>query len=118
MRYVLTGVNQSQNTRLFAFDRVGDDRTRTEFTVGVDISLIRTYAISLQELPLLCRRFLEERVKPTQTSALTEAEMAEYARRRAAAAGEERKPKRHRRPSSNRVGWAWRNLGPSPPPSN
>jgi hypothetical protein len=98
MGYSLTSIDQSQNIRLFAFECRGAAGVRTEFTVSVDISVIRAHAISLQELPLLCCQFLEEHAEAASTRELrfTETAMAEYALRREAAANKEGKPKKHR----------------------
>ena len=119
MEYVLTGFNQDKNVRRFVFEGIGDDRRLTEFTVVVDISLIRRYAISLQELPLLCLRLLEEQAAVGQAQQLTftEADMVGYANRRTAAqlAVEERKM--HRKPPSHRGGAAWRSPRQVPPES-
>jgi hypothetical protein len=117
MEYVLTGFSQDKNIRWFAFDGISDERRRLKFMVGVDISLIRKYAISLQELPLLCLHLLEGQAAAGRAQQLTftEADMAAYADRRTAAqlALEERKM--HRKPPSNRVGVAWRSQRPVPP---
>ena len=117
MEYVLTGFKQDENIRLFAFDGIDNVRARTRFTVGVDISLIRKYAISLQELPLLCRHLLEGHAEtgPDRKLTFTEADMVGFADRRAAAqqAAEERKV--HRKPPSHRVGEAWRHSSPFGP---
>jgi hypothetical protein len=60
MQFSLTGFSQTANVRHYTFQGVTADQTRQEVTVGVDLNLARQYGISLQELPLLCRRFLEE----------------------------------------------------------
>src|SRR5579872_6382895 len=87
MQYVLTGFNHDSNIRQFAFDGIGSSRTRTRFNVCVDLSLIRKYEFSLQELPLLCRHLLEEQPDDSQARALTfsEQDMLGHANRRAAA---------------------------------
>jgi hypothetical protein len=77
--------------------------------VGVDIPLIRKYAISLQELPSLCLHlFLEGQTAAGRAQQLTftEAAMAAYADRRTAAqlALEERKM--HRNPPPRGSGMA------------
>ena len=117
MEYVLTGFEQNQNIRLYAFDGIDGVRTRTRFTVSVDISLIRKYAISLQELPLLCRHLLEGQAaaSPDRKFTYSEADMVGFTNRRAAAqqAAEERKV--HRKPPSSRVGEAWRHSPPFRP---
>ena len=85
MEYLLTGVEQSDNIRSYAFAEVNRDIRRASFTVAVDISLLRKYAIPLQELPLLCRHFLAEQRVTGSDQNLTygEAEMVQYASRRA-----------------------------------
>jgi hypothetical protein len=60
MQYVLTGFTQASGFRVFAFQGIRGDQTRTAFTVQADLSLIRTYGILVQELPLLCRALLEQ----------------------------------------------------------
>ena len=62
MQYVLTGFTSDMEFRVFAFDAVGDDRVRREYSVRADLTLARKYGITLQELPLLCRGILEQRV--------------------------------------------------------
>jgi hypothetical protein len=61
MQFLLTGFTPGTDFRVFAFQGVEADRTRTEFTVRTDLSLIRQYGIRMQELPLLCRGLLERR---------------------------------------------------------
>jgi hypothetical protein len=115
MEYVLTGFKQNLNIRLFAFDGLSDDRSnRTRFTVGVDISLIRKYDISLQELPLLCRHLLEEQTTTGtgRTLTFTEAHMVGHADRRAADQQALEQRRVHRKAPSNRVGEAWRHSSP------
>jgi len=87
MDYLLTSCRQMAGIRVYAFDGVASDRTRTSFTVSIDTALIRKYAITLQELPLLCRQLLEKRgVAPgIQAMTFTEAEMASLSGERAEA---------------------------------
>ena len=59
MQFILTGFTQDLGFRVFAFDRVAADRTKTAFTVRADLAIIRTHGIRIQELPLLCRGLLE-----------------------------------------------------------
>src|SRR5947209_13205555 len=95
MQFVLTGFSQTANVRRFAFQGTAADRTRQDFTVGVDVDLARQYAISLQDLPLLCRQFLEEQSAEGELHLFTfsEHEMLGIANRRAEAKREgERKP--------------------------
>ena len=71
MEFILTGFRQQHSVRLFAFEGIAEDRTRTQFTVGADLALIRKYDIRVQELPLLCRGLLERRTEGAQKRALT-----------------------------------------------
>src|ERR1700737_356833 len=55
MKFVLAGFSQKDNIRHYSFQGIGDDRrTRTEFSVGVDLNLLHKHGIPLQEAPLLC----------------------------------------------------------------
>jgi hypothetical protein len=89
MQYVLTGFTNDMEFRVFAFDVVGDDRVRIAYSVRADLTLARKYGIMLQELPLLCRGVLEERIfvgKVERTFTYTEDEMCTQAGARALAA--------------------------------
>jgi len=89
MQYVLTGFTNDMGFRVFAFDVVGDDRVRTEYQVRADLTLVRKHGIKLQELPLLCRDVLEERILGSHrqhTFTYTEAEMCIHADARTVAA--------------------------------
>jgi hypothetical protein len=61
MQFVLTGFIPDTGFRVFAFDGIAEDRSRTGFTVRTDLALIRRYGIQMQDLPLLCRGLLERR---------------------------------------------------------
>lgn len=74
MEYLLESYRQTANVRVFVFDGIASDRTHNEFTVSVDTALIARYTIGLQELPLLCRQFLEKRVTAGGSRTLTFAE--------------------------------------------
>jgi hypothetical protein len=118
MEYVLTGFQQDNNIRRYAFQGIAGDRSRTDFTVNVDLSLIRRYEISVQELPLLCRHLLEEQVaEQDRTVEFTEDAMRGHASIRAAAQLAADQKKVHRRPPSGRVGEAWRSPKPAEPVS-
>jgi hypothetical protein len=111
MQFSLTGFSQSASVRLYGFQGVTTDGMRQEFTVGVDLNLARQYAISLQELPLLCRKLLEGQPAMGEVYSLTfsEQEMLGIAERRAEAQREaEQKSENRRRPPSSKVGQAWR----------
>ena len=89
MQYVLTGFTNDMDFRVFAFDVVGDQQVRTAYWIRADLRLVRKYGIKLQELPLLCRGVLEERIfvsKVEGTFTYTEAELCTHADARALAA--------------------------------
>jgi len=97
LQYVLTGFTQDLGCRVFAFARIEEDRTRTEFTVRADLALSRRYLIPMQELPLLCRNFLARRedLGNSRTVIFSEDEMRLYASNCATAkqaAANKRKP--------------------------
>jgi hypothetical protein len=71
MQFVLVGFTQDAGFRVFAFEGIAEDRTRTKYTVRADLALIRGYEIRVQELPLLCRALLE-RVTQVTTQITTE----------------------------------------------
>jgi hypothetical protein len=111
MQYILTGFTQDMGFRVFAFERIGDDRLRTKFTVRADLTLIRRYGIRLQDLPLMCRGLLDRcnEGEEKRTLIFTEDEMGLYERNSLAAreaAAQKRKPPR--RPPSENIGAAWR----------
>ncbi len=110
MQFILTGFTQDMGFRVFAFERIGEDRIATKYAVKADLALVRRYGIRVQELPLLCRGLLERRDTgdETRTVTFTEDEMAIYAKDCAVAreaAAQKRKPPR--RPSEH-IGAAWR----------
>ena len=41
MQFILTGFTQDMGFRVFAFERLADDRTRTKCSVRADLALIR-----------------------------------------------------------------------------
>jgi len=108
MQYILTGFTHDVGFRVFAFEGVGEDRVRTAYRVRADLALIRKYGIPMQELPLLCRKILEQQNEShTQRDfTYTEAAMCVHADMIAASAAQKRKPSR--RPPSENVGAAWR----------
>jgi hypothetical protein len=115
MQFVLTGFTQDMGFRVFAFERVGDDRVRTKCTVRTDLALARRYGIQIQELPLLCRGLLDRGEEGAGIPFLTftEEDLRACAQERAAAreAAAARKKAPHK-PSGENLGAAWR--GPSP----
>src|SRR5205823_3971388 len=81
MQIILTGFTQDMGFRVFAFERMGEDRIRTKYTVRADLALIVRYGIRLQELPLLCRKVLERHDNgESGTLTFTEDEMCLYAK--------------------------------------
>jgi len=86
MGFILKGFTEDMGFRVFAFEKVAQDQTRTEYTVRADLALTRRYDIRMQELPLLCRLLLERRetVDETHTLTFTEAEMSIHAKECAA----------------------------------
>jgi hypothetical protein len=97
MQFVLVGFIQEMGFRLFSFEGVAADRTRTVFTVRADLALSRKYDIRLQELPLLCREVLERRDEADEqlSYTYTEEHMRVWAGDRAAArdaAAQKRRP--------------------------
>jgi hypothetical protein len=110
MAFILTGFRQDMGFRVFAFERRETDRTRMEFTVKADLALIRRYDIRVQELPLLCRSFLESReAEDARALTYSEDDMRACAVSRTAAKNEAaRKRKPPRRPTGESPGAAWR----------
>ena len=80
MSYILTGFVQQAEFRVFRFEHV-EGRERTPVTVRANVNLIRKYSILAQELPLLCRRLLEETPEVEERRAFTysEADMGRHA---------------------------------------
>jgi hypothetical protein len=112
MQFTLTGFKQDLGFRVFSFERVAADRTRTPCSIKADLSLVRTYGIRVQELPLLCRDFLEQHDHGIQetTLILTENDMKIHADLCTATrneAAKRRKPPR-RTPTAATTGAAWR----------
>ncbi len=109
MLYILTGFTHDLGFRVFAFERIGEDRVRTAFSVRADLALARKYGIRTQELPLLCRSVLEQHDGSDTERIFTYTEAAMSLRAdlcAVEAAAQKRKPPR--RPASENVGAAWR----------
>jgi hypothetical protein len=86
--FILKGFTQEMGIRVFAFERVGEDQKRTEYTISADLALTRRYDIRIQDLPLLCRLSLErhEASDDTRSFIFTEGEMSSHATKCKAAA--------------------------------
>jgi len=111
MQFILTGFTQELGFRVFAFERLGEDRVRTRCTVKADLVLVRRYGIRLQELPLMCRGLLERGDGGDETPTMTfnEDQMRACADERAAAkAGAAHKRKPPKRPVGENPGAGWR----------
>ncbi len=111
MQFVLTGFTHETGARVYAFERLGEDKVRTHCTVRADLTLARRYGIAIQELPLLCRSVLDrcEEIGEMGSFIFTEEEMQVCASERAAAralAASKRKPPH--KPTGENVGAAWR----------
>lgn len=109
MRFILTGFTPDMVFRVFAFQRIEPDHTRTDFTVRADLSLTRRYGLRFQELPLLCRRLLEGRddIAPERNLTFTEADMCLH-QKDCAALKEAAAQKRARKPRTENLGGGWR----------
>jgi len=107
MEFMLTGFRQDNNVRRYTFQGIDEDRKRSEFTVGVDLSLVRKHRIPMQELPLLCRGLLQGRPLEEAADPLmyTEKDMLGYTVRRAAEQeiADQKKRNHHRPPLPNRA---------------
>jgi hypothetical protein len=103
MQFLLTGFTPGDAFRVYEFQGVDTDRTRTDFTVRTDLSLIRRYGIRMQELPLLCLGLLERRDAESgdRTLTFTEDEMRIHAGNCAAERDAAKLKKAARRPPSS-----------------
>ena len=110
MNFILTGFTEETGFRVFAFQGVGLNGTRLEYTVKANLGLSRTYGIRLQELPLLCRGMLERLPDGAEGCAVTFTEegMRLHADTRAAEREAARQRKPPRRPPTEHpqtTGW-------------
>jgi len=71
MHFLLTGFKTDLGFRVFEFEGIAEDRSRTGFSVRADLGLIRDYGIRVQELPLLCRDLLEQSDEVARGSSMT-----------------------------------------------
>lgn len=86
MPFIFTGFRQIAGSRVFAFENIDKDKTRTKVTVRADINVGRKHGIQLQDWPLLCVEMLErDHLDPSTSEVIfNEARMLEYADARAA----------------------------------
>lgn len=105
IQFVFKGFSQTAGIRVFAFESIGADATRTTFTVKTDLALTRTFGIRLQELPLLCRAVLERSCTGVEKRnfAYTEEDMGRYADWAAALTEAAVKRKQARRSASHQA---------------
>jgi hypothetical protein len=108
MQYTLTGFTHDRGFRVFAFQGIGEDRARIEYSVKAEFALILRHGIKVQELPLLCREILERHDggDGQHVFTYTEADMRRQEEARAARAAEA-KLKKVRRTLSENPGSAW-----------
>lgn len=74
MHYILTGFTHDVGFRVFSYEGTNENRTRTRYTVRVELAMIPKYGIHMQELPLLCQGVLERRIEGEQRIAFTYSE--------------------------------------------
>ena len=108
-RFLFTGFTQAAGIRIYAFEGKVDAR-RFDYTVEVDLALIPGYGIRIQDLPLLCREFLEQRAKPDEISTFvfTEQRMRSHAEKLAIAREEtehRKKQPKHLASAEAETGW-------------
>ena len=110
MHFILKGFSQVSEFRVFAFEGITADWTRSPFTVRTNLALTRQYRIRLQELPLLCRTVLERRHEGEDQHAFTftEKDMRLYADGVTAREEAARRKKPRRRPPPNHGEAVWR----------
>jgi hypothetical protein len=110
LRYILTGFTQNAGFRIFTFEGITADETRTRFVVDTDLALTRRYGIRLQELPLLCRELLQRHDEREQarTFTFTEAEMVLHTSRCAAEQEVRQRRNSMHKSTGKHAGSAWR----------
>ena len=64
MQFLFTGFTQDKGFRVPAVDGIGEDRTRTPFTVRTDLGLIARHGIRVPQLPLSGTAFLKLKQSP------------------------------------------------------
>ena len=102
-----SGFRDISGVRQFSFLIIASKESRNTFVVTADLALARKYDIRLQELPLICRRLLDDpAMDQLGVQALTEVHMA--AIRAAAKPVTVAKKRVHNGPVSPLVGRAWR----------
>ena len=116
MQFILTGFTQQLGFRVFGFEGRREDKSKSDYTVKADLSLIQKYGIRVQQLPLLCRALLDRTTEEETQRAwtFTEAEMSlhekDCAASRSAAAAKKRLT---RKPPVTNAGSGWRTTQPA-----
>jgi hypothetical protein len=85
MKFVLTGFCQNENIRRYSFQGIATGGKRTDWNVGVDLTMLQRHGIPLQEAPLLCSVLLasESAHGEGQSLMITESDMRARAEQRA-----------------------------------
>jgi hypothetical protein len=108
LEVTFTGFHQTQNVRRYQFQVVDLQRRRLDFSIDADLDLMRRYNLSIQEMPLLCRRLLETQLTGQESFEATaqifgETEMRQLAdHRNAAKQALEQRRRPHRPPPPKR----------------
>jgi hypothetical protein len=106
MKFALTTFRQDGSFRVYSFTEKPRGKEYVTYLVRADVDTARRWGISLQELPLLCCRALEDQV-PTgelHTITFTPRDMQQYVAERALQQG-----------NSGRKRYAQSPAGPPPP---
>jgi hypothetical protein len=75
-QFILRGFRHVLDCRVFTFERIAADHSRSLITVRTDLALARKHQIPLQDLPLLCKGFLDSQEDSAATSAFVFGEVA------------------------------------------
>jgi hypothetical protein len=114
MNFILTGFTEDTGFRVFAFQGIGANGTRLDYTVKANLGLSRVYGIRLQELPLLCRGVLDRLPDGAEarTVTFTEEGMRLHADSRAAERDAAKKRRVPPRPPTEQPATGWRAAQP------
>jgi hypothetical protein len=70
MKFVLTGFCQNENIRRYSFQGIAPGGRRSDWNVGVDLTMLQRHGIPLQEAPLLCSVLLAAQSAPAEGQSL------------------------------------------------
>lgn len=108
-RYVFEGFSQASEFRVFTFEGIASDSTRTIYTVRADLAMSRRYGIQIQELPRLCLELLEGGLHASERAlTYSEEDMWRFAQSEQARRSASRSSHVPRRPPPENSGSAWR----------